>query len=218
MIVAPPGCHVVGDVTGQDWSVQELVQTHRWLLDFLLKQFPDGSINVFDRDFRYLYATGAGHEKLGLMPMALIGHRLDEVFPADIVDRVGPFLDRAFDGETVAFTLSAFGREYGIRAWPLTEPDRTIGAVVAVAQEVPTPPQGADELTPRQREVAALVADGLSNKEIARRLGLSMPTVRNYIEHIMARLGFASRTQIALWAFRRGLYRFEEDGGRRDVS
>src|SRR6188474_1477127 len=99
--------------SGQEWSVQQLVQSNSWLLDFLLRQFPDGSINVFDRDFRYLYATGAGHDKLGLIPVALIGHRLDEVFPADVVAQVEPFLDRAFAGETVTFTLSAFGREYG---------------------------------------------------------------------------------------------------------
>ena len=89
-----------------------------------------------------------------------------------------------------------------------------VTASVALAHELPAQPQDAEELTSRQREVAALVAAGLANKEIARRLGPSMPTVRAHIERIMERLGFATRTQIALWAFRRGLYHLEEKGGQ----
>jgi len=192
------------------------VHTHRWLLDYLLKRFPDGSINIFDRDFRYLYAAGAGHARLGLVPIMLIGHRLDEIFPAEIVAWVGPFLGRAFAGETVTFTLSAFGHEYSIRAWPLAEPDSTIGAVMAVAQEVLAPSQQAEELSPRQREVAALIAAGLTNKEIAARLQLRPHTVRNHVEQIMQRLGFTTRTQIGVWAAVRGLYRPEEGSGRAD--
>jgi len=65
------------------WSVQQVVETNRWLLDFLLKRFPDGSVNIFDRDLRYLYAAGAGYDRLGIPPIALIGRRLDEVFPDD---------------------------------------------------------------------------------------------------------------------------------------
>jgi DNA-binding CsgD family transcriptional regulator len=209
---------VEGNVIGHEWSIQQLVQTHRWLLDFLLKQFPDGSINVFDRELRYLYVAGAGLGRVGLMPVALIGQRLDDLFSGDSIVQVRPFYDRAFAGETVTFTLAVFEREYTIRAWPLAESDGTIGAIVVVAQEVPAQPQGAEELTPRQREVAALVAAGLANKEIARRLGMRVATVRGHLEHIMERLGFATRTQVGIWAFRRGLYRPEEDADREDVS
>ena len=60
-------------------------------------------------------------------------------------------------------------------------------------------------LTRRQREVAALVAQGLSNAEIAARLWLTRGTVANHIAQIMRRLGFRRRSQIATWAARHQL-------------
>ncbi|MEV6320836.1 protein kinase [Nocardia sp. NPDC051787] len=55
-------------------------------------------------------------------------------------------------------------------------------------------------LTKREREVADLVAEGLTNKAIAARLVISPRTVDGHVEHILAKLGFTSRTQIAAWA------------------
>ncbi|GAA2118667.1 hypothetical protein GCM10009780_78020 [Actinomadura alba] len=54
-------------------------------------------------------------------------------------------------------------------------------------------------LTPREREVAELVADGLSNRKIAERLYVAKRTVDAHVEHIFTKLGFTSRTQIAAW-------------------
>jgi two-component system OmpR family sensor kinase len=64
-------------------------------------------------------------------------------------------------------------------------------------------------LTARQREVAGLLAEGLSNAQIAERLVLEQGTVANHVEHIMTRLNLRSRTQVAVWAVERGLYRSE---------
>jgi len=65
--------------------------------------------------------------------------------------------------------------------------------------------QGADRaLTPRERDVAALVAQGLSNREIAAHLGVSERTVDTHVIHILNRLGFRSRTQIAVWVAEQG--------------
>jgi len=54
-------------------------------------------------------------------------------------------------------------------------------------------------LTPRQREVAALVADGLTNRDIAERLHLTERSAESHVERIRDRLGFRSRSQIAAW-------------------
>jgi non-specific serine/threonine protein kinase len=54
-------------------------------------------------------------------------------------------------------------------------------------------------LTKREREVADLVADSLTNKDIADRLAISARTVDGHVEHILAKLGLSSRTQIAVW-------------------
>jgi non-specific serine/threonine protein kinase len=55
-------------------------------------------------------------------------------------------------------------------------------------------------LTRREREVADLVAEGLSNKEIAARLVISPRTAETHVERILTKLGFTSRTQIVAWA------------------
>ncbi len=60
-------------------------------------------------------------------------------------------------------------------------------------------------LTRREREVAAQVAQGKSNREIAAQLVLSERTVENHVGNILAKLGFASRAQIAVWAVEKGL-------------
>jgi DNA-binding NarL/FixJ family response regulator len=63
----------------------------------------------------------------------------------------------------------------------------------------------ADELTPREREVVALLGDGLANKAIARRLGISEKTVKAHLTSAFARIGVSDRTQAALWAKRNGI-------------
>jgi pimeloyl-ACP methyl ester carboxylesterase len=54
-------------------------------------------------------------------------------------------------------------------------------------------------LTPRQTEVAALVADGLTNREVAERLGITERSAESHVERIRLRLGFRSRSQVAAW-------------------
>jgi pimeloyl-ACP methyl ester carboxylesterase/DNA-binding CsgD family transcriptional regulator len=62
---------------------------------------------------------------------------------------------------------------------------------------------GAGELTARQLQVAALVADGLTNRQIAQRLGIEERSAEGHVERIRARLGVTSRAQVAAWWARR---------------
>jgi predicted ATPase/DNA-binding CsgD family transcriptional regulator len=62
------------------------------------------------------------------------------------------------------------------------------------------PEPGAAPLTPRELQVARLVAGGRSNKEIAAELVISQRTAEGHMEHILAKLGFTSRAQVAAWA------------------
>jgi DNA-binding NarL/FixJ family response regulator len=66
-------------------------------------------------------------------------------------------------------------------------------------------PEARGPLTNREHEVAALLAQGLSNREIAARLVITERTVAAHVEHILNKLGFASRTQIGVWAADHGL-------------
>jgi predicted ATPase/DNA-binding CsgD family transcriptional regulator len=71
-------------------------------------------------------------------------------------------------------------------------------------EESPRPGPAAG-LTKREFEVAALVARGLTNREIAAELFLSVRTVEVHVDHILSKLGFRTRTQLAAWVHEKGL-------------
>ncbi|MBE7453258.1 MAG: response regulator transcription factor [Kofleriaceae bacterium] len=67
------------------------------------------------------------------------------------------------------------------------------------------PRSGGGELTERERQVVALLAEGLSNKLIADRLGISDHTAKFHVNGVMAKLGAGTRTEAVVEAVRRGL-------------
>ncbi len=74
----------------------------------------------------------------------------------------------------------------------------------------PAAQEGIEPLTERESEVLAMAARGLSNKMIARDLGLSDRTVQVHLSNIFGKLGVASRTEAVITALQRGLLRLEE--------
>jgi DNA-binding NarL/FixJ family response regulator len=84
-------------------------------------------------------------------------------------------------------------------------PDAAIDLAIEQALRAPRPAGGATApaphsgLTAREREIAALIASGQSNKAIATELVISPATVARHVANIMAKLGFRNRAQIAAW-------------------
>jgi DNA-binding NarL/FixJ family response regulator len=101
------------------------------------------------------------------------------------------------------------------------EPEELHAAVQAASRgEAPLTPRAAAELladrrdrpaevplTAREREVLGLVVEGLANKQIARRMGISEKTVKGHLTNLFQRIGVTDRTQAALWAERTGALR-----------
>jgi DNA-binding CsgD family transcriptional regulator len=73
---------------------------------------------------------------------------------------------------------------------------------------------GPAALTPREREVAALLAEGLSNGEVARRLYISTKTASVHVSNILGKLGMTSRAEVAAWAVRAGIARDPDPAAR----
>lgn len=105
----------------------------------------------------------------------------------ELAESLGPQYDR------VAAAGRALPAEAAIAEALSSEP----GAPVAAAVSAWAP------LTPREADVAELVADGLTNRVIAQRLVVARRTVDTHVENILAKLGFTGRTQVAAWVIRR---------------
>jgi len=80
--------------------------------------------------------------------------------------------------------------------------DPTVARLLTNSLRAPHHP--GDDLTPREREVLGLVAEGASNRQIAETLVVSERTARTHVSAILSKLGLVSRTQAALWAVREG--------------
>jgi predicted ATPase/class 3 adenylate cyclase/DNA-binding CsgD family transcriptional regulator len=105
---------------------------------------------------------------------------------------------RSLVGEREFRALWEEGRRLGVRELADAAHE------VAIAGE-PPPSRDTMPLTPREQQVAALVAKGLSNRQIAGTLSVTERTAISHIEHIMNKLSVNSRAQIAVWAVRHGL-------------
>jgi len=77
------------------------------------------------------------------------------------------------------------------------------GAPPAEPPAAPAPADPIDTLSPREREILDCIAQGASNKEIARTLAIAEPTVKIHVQHILRKLGLSSRVQAAVYASRR---------------
>lgn len=66
---------------------------------------------------------------------------------------------------------------------------------------------GLDELTPREREVVALIASGLSNDEISRKIYVSASTAKTHAARAMTKLGARERAQLVVFTYQAGLVR-----------
>jgi len=81
-------------------------------------------------------------------------------------------------------------------------------------QEIAPYPEAADEvfipLSSREMEILQYIAQGMSNKEIAAKLGISRQTVKNHMSSILRKLAVNDRTQAAMYALRRGWIRLED--------
>ncbi len=91
-----------------------------------------------------------------------------------------------------------------------------MSAVLYLQQPAPAcanlPAHGPVRLSPRQIEVLRLLGEGLSNKQIARLLGIADGTVKQHLQCVLEELGAVNRLQAVIYAYRRGLLPYGAGG------
>jgi len=120
------------------------------------------------------------------------------------------------DDRSVVEALRAGARGFLTKDAGAEEIERAIAAVVRgeaaidpavqhhLVEAVAGSPDLPDGLTPREAEVLALIADGLSNGEIAERLVVSEATVKSHVNHLFTKTGVRDRAQAVAYAYRHG--------------
>jgi DNA-binding NarL/FixJ family response regulator len=128
-------------------------------------------------------------------PLLLIGGAptLDD---PTLFETPGGYLPADIDGPALAAAVRAVAQGLTVIGPGLLNPSE---------QSVSTSTTESDPLTPREREVLALIANGLPNKAIARELGISEHTAKFHVGSVLGKLGAASRAEAVTLATRRGL-------------
>jgi NarL family two-component system response regulator LiaR len=134
----------------------------------------------------------------------------DKVFPAIKAGALGYLLKESAPEDLVQAIRQIHRGESSLHP---TIARKVLQEITHPSDRPPTP----NPLTEREAEVLRLVAQGLSNQDIARKLNISDPTVRTHVSNIMSKLHLATRIQAALYALREGLVSLDA-GAERGAS
>ena len=118
------------------------------------------------------------------------------------------FVPRAMQAGAIGYLLKGVSNQElveAIRAAHAGQPVLAKEAMAALVEAATPAPKLGDDLSEREREVLALLAQGLSNKEIAEQLFLSVATVKYHVRLLLSKLGASSRAEAIALAWQHGL-------------
>lgn len=180
--------------SGELWMVDDPALASVILWD------PPPAASLASGELPTLPAVATEPNRMGLSAIVIALVNDDSVDPMPLLAAgVRGLLRRNVDAERLRASIIA--AELGLT---ILHEDPADALVAAWSPESTRTPAD-DRLTPREREVLCLLADGLSNREIAERLGISAHTVKFHVDALLDKLSARSRTQVVVKAVRQGL-------------
>lgn len=192
LLLTEPGMSLVGEAVDGEEAVRlyQEVQPDVALLDLMMPRKDGitaiGDIRRLDPAARLLVLTSFADDQ--------------QIFPAIKAGALGYLLKDSAPSELLRAIRAVHAGESSLHP---TIARRVLQELHRPPVPAPLPPN--ESLSERELEVLTLIAEGLSNQEIADRLIISERTARNHVGNILAKLHLANRTQAALYAVREGL-------------
>ncbi len=129
----------------------------------LLKNYPDGSISIVDKNFNFIYTDGELYNQLRVSPVELIGKKIFSVFPYALNEKIRSGLSEVFQGKIISgFELPGCclaGNSYAIEAFPLVERDNkinTIGIIISNITKLKKAEENLIKALEKERELGEL--------------------------------------------------------------
>ncbi|HTU84013.1 MAG TPA: response regulator transcription factor [Solirubrobacteraceae bacterium] len=144
--------------------------------------------------------TGVG---TGVRILILTTFDLDDYVYEALRAGASGFLLKDVTAETLFHAVRVIAAGDALLAPGITR--RLISEFAGRSERMPHPAPALEELTPRETEVLRLIAQGLSNSEIAERLVVTEETVKTHVSRVLAKLGLRDRTQAVVLAYESGL-------------
>ena len=114
---------------------RELKESQR-LYSLIARNFPNGTINVFDASYDYIFVEGRALERQGLKPEALIGTNYLDRLPAELAPSVKAHLERVFDGQDCAFQFQSGNTSYELQCVGLRSISGEIHQILVVEHDI----------------------------------------------------------------------------------
>lgn len=127
-------------------KVEEALRDSQVLYSLIASNFPNGVINVFDKDFNYVFAEGKGLSDAGIDPNLLVGSNFLEQFQPEMHDFVGEELQKVFAGESRVFEMERNNNFFIMRAVPLSDHQGQINNILVVETNITSQKQAEVEI------------------------------------------------------------------------
>jgi DNA-binding NarL/FixJ family response regulator len=199
LLDAEPGIQIVGEAADGLEAVKLAQQTHP---DVVLMDIRMPGVDGLEATRRIAAEPGLA----GVKVVILTTFELDEYVFEALRSGASGFLVK--DTEPVELIRAVRAVAAGDALLSPSVTRRVIGEFTGGTRgRQATPPAQLDQLTDREREVLVLVAEGLSNDEIATRLVISPATAKTHVSRTMIKLGARDRAQLVVYAYEAGLIR-----------